>query len=79
MVLLFSVQGYKKHDLFVFYWHGKVSYDCGTRTEQTAKNVKFSVIKQKFSEKPLSEHFVSDLDSGEQCTAVDGREIGLNV
>ena len=34
MALLFSVQWYKKTYLFVFSWHGKFPYGCGTRAEQ---------------------------------------------
>ena len=31
-----------------------------------------------FLKKPQNELFNSDLDNGEQCTAVDSRHIGLN-
>ena len=55
----------------MFLLDGKLSYDCATHTEkQTSKTSKFAVIKQKNSEIPQDEHFVSDLDSWEQYTAV---------
>ena len=74
MASLFSVQGYKKHVFFFFSWHGKLSYDRGTHEEQETKETsKCSVIKHKFYEKHQNEHLVSDLDSGEQCTAIDSR------
>ena len=39
----------------------------------------FQSLNTSFMKKTQNKHLVSDLDSEEQCTAMDSRETGLNV